>query len=178
MTDDPFDLVEQLQRAGFAKLQARRQSRASLPKVPAAAKGKPRGAPEMAVQDAVVKLVRRHATSCRIAAVRNHTTPPAGLTDEQRIRFFSRLKRGGLWSGHPDLILYLPGARVELWETKAAKGRLSDDQRAVHADLREMGFRVRVVLSVTDAETALRELGVLGHPRADLCRGGGPGGDE
>jgi G:T-mismatch repair DNA endonuclease (very short patch repair protein) len=167
MTDDPFDLVEQLQREGFARLQARRRAKASAPRAaqPPAAKGRARGTPEMAAQDAIVHLVRRHATRCRIAAVRNHTTPPPGLTDEQRIRFFARLKRGGLWSGHPDLIVYMPGARIELWETKAARGRLSDDQRKVHAELREMGFVVRVVLDVTQAEAALRSLGMLDNQR-------------
>lgn len=49
--------------------------------------------------------------------------------------------------GAPDRIILLPGLPRLLVETKSAEGRLSEEQRATHADLRRLGETVVVARS-------------------------------
>lgn len=85
------------------------------------------------------------------------TTFPAG--GGGRVRG-ARLKAMGLKAGMPDLMIWWPGsdgwARCLGIELKSAKGRLSPDQRATHAALREAGCLIEVCRSIDDVQRALR----------------------
>lgn len=154
-------LDEWLKRQGDAYVA---KLRAKKPRQPREAAPKKRATPERDAQDAIVALIRRHARKrVRVSHTRNQTTPPEAIrhNKDKLARFFARLKKGGVEFGHPDLTLRWAPGRVEYWETKAKRGSLSDAQKDWHADAREMGFEVRVVLDVTQAEARLRELGLL-----------------
>ena len=57
------------------------------------------------------------------------------------------------WSGVPDRIVLLPGARVVFAETKRPKdGRLSKLQRKWHIWLEDLGFDVWVIWDWVDLE--------------------------
>lgn len=47
--------------------------------------------------------------------------------------------------GFPDLIVLRPGGRFFLIEVKSDRGRLSEAQRQMHAELSRMGFDVLVL---------------------------------
>lgn len=71
-------------------------------------------------------------------------------------------KRDGMRPGWPDLLIYGPGGRHMLMEVKRPGWRpsdLSDNQRATHARLRELGHTVHVVASIDDALTIVRDAG-------------------
>lgn len=60
----------------------------------------------------------------------------------------------GMTPGEPDLRIYISGGRLGMIENKVGKGRLRPDQLTRHADLIRLGFDVRVVSSVTEADAA------------------------
>lgn len=60
----------------------------------------------------------------------------------------------GMTPGEPDLRIYISGGRLGMIENKVDKGRLRPDQVTRHADLIRLGFDVRVVSSVTEADAA------------------------
>lgn len=72
-----------------------------------------------------------------------------------------KAKEQGLLVGFPDLSLYWPGD-CGLLEVKTLAGRLSDEQRAVHDALRELGHKVAVVRSWPATLATLRAWGVPG----------------
>jgi hypothetical protein len=45
-------------------------------------------------------------------------------------------------AGWPDFVVPLPLGRVLWWESKTPTGKLSEDQKRVHASLRRMGHSV------------------------------------
>lgn len=59
----------------------------------------------------------------------------------------TRQARGLLSPGWPDITLLLPGGRVVFIELKAGKGRLSDEQKALHAQARYLGHEIHEVRS-------------------------------
>lgn len=63
----------------------------------------------------------------------------------------------GTVKGFPDLICLMPGRRVWLFEVKAKGNSPDKDQRALHEQLRELGFHVAVVRSVSDVDAAVAE---------------------
>lgn len=75
----------------------------------------------------------------------------------------AKSKRNGAVTGFPDLIV-LPYANVGamFFEVKAPGGYPSKPQRAVHAQLEALGYRVAVVRSVDDVRACLRLWGI-GH---------------
>lgn len=80
-----------------------------------------------------------------------------------------RLKREGMRSGIPDLILPVPagefiGLNVEM---KTPEGSISPDQRAWHAALRALGHRVEVCRSIESAVAVLREYAIEWEKRAN-----------
>lgn len=159
MTEPLDDFLAREAKAYRAKMRNKRSPLDGIEPAP-----KRRAAPEMQAQDAIVSFIRQHARQkVRVAHTRNQTTPPEAIRHdvEKMARFFAKLKRGGVEAGRPDLeIRYAPG-RVEYWEIKAPKGKLSLKQREWHDDARAMGFEVRVVLNVNQAEERLRELKLL-----------------
>lgn len=60
----------------------------------------------------------------------------------------------GMTAGFPDIEIYL-NDRLVFIELKAANGRLSDNQRAIHARLSELGYVVYVVKKATPHEAWL-----------------------
>lgn len=59
--------------------------------------------------------------------------------------------------GTPDRVVLLRGGRVLWLEVKTPSGLLSADQVAWHANATRRGHTVRVVKSVSEAVTAVRE---------------------
>lgn len=59
--------------------------------------------------------------------------------------------------GTPDLFAMVRGVAVH-FETKVERGRLSAEQREMHAHLRRAGARVEVVRSVAEAMTVVRQV--------------------
>lgn len=70
-----------------------------------------------------------------------------------------KLKATGILAGHPDLIIYSPKGMF-LMEVKTAKGPLSDAQKVVIPELRDLGFEVAVVRSLDDALGAFKAWGL------------------
>lgn len=101
--------------------------------------------PEARIQKAIVRHLRRHF-DVRVVHVAN-----GGLRG--RLEAIN-LKDEGVDAGHPDLVIYAPGARTFHMEVKSEVGRLSDRQVAYVADLERMGFPVVVVRSLEDALAA------------------------
>lgn len=57
--------------------------------------------------------------------------------------------------GYPDLIIFLPKARVLLVELKSKKGKLSDNQKEVFPKLVEKGHLVIIIRSFKDFKELL-----------------------
>ncbi len=66
-----------------------------------------------------------------------------------------RLKGMGVMPGVPDLLLPLPGGGIYWLELKTKKGRLSANQKAFHARLKELGHRVETAYGFEDAQIKL-----------------------
>ena len=66
-----------------------------------------------------------------------------------------KLERMGVVAGIPDLIAWLPGGTMLAFEVKTSKGRLSDDQKALHAWMHSHGYKVAIVRSIDDTREAL-----------------------
>jgi len=75
-----------------------------------------------------------------------------------------RLKGEGMRPGFPDLVVYGPGGLHMLMEIKRTGWRpsdVSDDQRAMHERLRELGQVVEIVDGIGAALAVLRREGWL-----------------
>lgn len=82
-----------------------------------------------------------------------YSTVPSGGGGKVRGAF---LKAMGLKKGVADILL-IPRGRCACWiELKTATGRLSPEQRALHARLRDLGCLVAVCRSVDEVEGVLR----------------------
>lgn len=67
-------------------------------------------------------------------------------------------KRRGVVTGFPDItVLMYASMGVLFFEVKAPGNYPTKDQKAVHADLEALGYRVAVVRSVDDVEACLRK---------------------
>ena len=67
-------------------------------------------------------------------------------------------KRRGVVTGFPDItVLLYASMGVLFFEVKAPGGYPTPAQKAVHADLEALGYRVAVVRSVDDVEACLRK---------------------
>lgn len=67
----------------------------------------------------------------------------------------------GMEPGEPDLRVYADGGRLLLIEYKAAKGRLSKEQRQRHADMGRLGYEVATIKAATEAQCAATTLDVV-----------------
>ena len=113
---------------------------------------KPRRYVEDPIQAAIVAYLRTVAPDCITASI-----PNGGLRTKREA---ARLKWTGALAGMPDLIMITP-RMVIFFEIKAPKkGRISDDQDAVHERLRGMGYVVAILRSVEDARLALASLNI------------------
>ena len=68
-------------------------------------------------------------------------------------------RREGMLRGYPDLVIHRPGGETLLVEMKSPSGSVPAHQRAVHAQLRDLGFDVRVVKTLEQADALVEELG-------------------
>jgi hypothetical protein len=109
---------------------------------------KRRGNPEALIQKAIIDRLRWAG----ILAVH---IPNEGRRDP---RTGQRLKGEGMRPGFPDLACYQHG-RHALLEVKAPRGRTSDAQIEMHAELARHAFTVAIVTSQDEAVEALRERG-------------------
>lgn len=81
------------------------------------------------------------------------------------------LKKKGVVTGTPDIqIIWVnpdsdgwgrPELKLIFLEVKAAKGRLTEKQEALHEELRDEGHQVHVVRSVDDVTNVLKEVGII-----------------
>lgn len=62
------------------------------------------------------------------------------------------------WTGVPDRIILMPGARVYFAETKDTGKEPRPRQKRVHKILRELGFKVYVPDSRTSVDAMMREV--------------------
>jgi hypothetical protein len=156
----PDDLLDQLQRAGVAKLWAEQQRRKQRgPKQPAAAPS--RGHPERDAQNAVVKWLRSHGLL--VSATQNERGAKSKDASAQA-RFGQARKASGVTAGFPDLTLCLRDGRTVYIEMKAPAGRLSPAQLAIHAWLLEHGHIVVTGTSIDTVQAALAAEGVVIGP--------------
>ena len=79
--------------------------------------------------------------------------PNGGLRSKSEA---AKLERMGVTAGVPDLICWLRGGTMVAFEVKTSKGRLSPDQKVIHAWMRASGYRVAVVRSIDDTREALK----------------------
>lgn len=70
----------------------------------------------------------------------------------------AKAKRRGVKAGFPDIIV-LPYANVGafFFEVKAEGNYASDNQKAIHAHMARLGYRVAVVRSIDDVRECLKE---------------------
>jgi hypothetical protein len=109
---------------------------------------KRRAAPEAAIQRAIIDRLRLHGVLCVAVPNEGKRTATTGR----------RMKGAGMRPGFPDLICMQAGQAAFL-EVKAPKGRVSEAQDTMHAELERQGMRVAVVRSQDEAVTALRGWG-------------------
>lgn len=69
-----------------------------------------------------------------------------------------KLKRQGVVSGVPDLIVALPNGKTVWLEVKSHRGRVSDNQKIVQAHLSSLGHCVAVVKTVDEAFAVVSEV--------------------
>ena len=72
----------------------------------------------------------------------------------------ARMKRTGTLAGATDIVIALPGGGTLWIETKTERGRLSDEQIAVHARLRALGHIVVVARSIPELHAAVVACGI------------------
>jgi predicted ATPase with chaperone activity len=109
---------------------------------------KRRGAPEAAIQRAIIDRLRLYGVLCVAVPNEGKRTAVTGR----------RLKGAGMRPGFPDLICMQDGQAAFL-EVKAPKGVVSDAQHIMHAELELQRMRVAVVRSQDEAVAALRGWG-------------------
>ena len=66
----------------------------------------------------------------------------------------------GFLPGAPDLVLALPNREVIWIEVKSPVGRLSDNQKHVHAMLETIGHKIILARSIDDIREAFAYLGI------------------
>ncbi len=128
--------------------------------------------PESAIQADILELLKVGYPDVLVASI-----PNGGFVLDPRI--VQKLRWQGLRPGMPDLVLlwrYVPPSRIisgpDGWkpqdpgtngvgfiEVKSWVGRLSEDQKSVHAWLTAHGHRVAVVRSTDDLRKTLAEWG-------------------
>jgi hypothetical protein len=164
MTDD---LVTKLQNRGVAKLWAEERAKRTAPRVPKEPAAAKRAHPERDLQKTIVTLIHRCVPDVVVAAVTNEEQGRGD--DAQRARFGAMRKASGVLTGHPDVVVYLSGGRVLLWELKAPKGTISAAQHLVHARLNALGHAVEVIRTPEAAMAALVRAGVPIRGRLGLA---------
>lgn len=162
----PDDLLNELERMGIARMRAEAAAKRTAPREPKEdwSAPKKRQHPERDLQKTIVAYINRFVQNIVVAAVTNEEQ---GRGDaEQRARFGAMRRASGVLTGHPDLIVYLAGGRILLWELKAPKGTTSVAQHMIHARLDALGHPVEVIRTLEAAMAALVRAGVAVPGRA------------
>lgn len=108
---------------------------------------------EAPIQRGIVAYLRTVLPGdCLVHHARNEINKRGG----QIARELAQAKTLGAVKGFPDLIV-LTYRGAYFFEVKAPKGYPSAEQKALHRQLEQMGYRVAVVRSVDDVREALRE---------------------
>lgn len=84
-----------------------------------------------------------------------------------------RFKAEGVQAGHPDLIVYAPGAVVRHLEVKTDKGALTSSQKTFLPRLAKLGFTTAVVRSLTDVQQLAKEWALPKRQRRPVMVEGG-----
>ena len=89
----------------------------------------------------------------------HHSPNEFGMSGGEVARQIAKHKHLGMLPGFPDLVaLTFHGPLC--FEVKADGGSLSPAQKAVHADLTRLGYRIAVVRGIEDVRSRLAEWGI------------------
>jgi len=89
----------------------------------------------------------------------HHSPNELGLSGEAAARQVAKHKHLGMVPGFPDLVAFTFHGPL-FFEVKAAANTATAPQRAVHADLTRLNYRVAVVRSIEDVRAALAAWGI------------------
>lgn len=94
-------------------------------------------------------------------AMIHHSANESHVSGKASMLASVRKKRDGMVPGFPDLIV-LPFTSLTpmFFEVKAEGNYATKQQKAVHAELRTLGYRVAVVRSIEDVQESLTEWNV------------------
>jgi len=114
-------------------------------------------------ESAIQALIVRWLDAALPAGSILHHSPNEG---QRHVNFKLKLGRAGTQWGWPDIELFAPPAAfisTTQWapvflEVKTAKGRMTENQKAVHQALRECCCQVATVRSIEDVESFLSPL--------------------
>lgn len=113
---------------------------------------------ERQVQRSILKMAGTCFPDVYITAVPNGAHLAGN--DVARFKQMGALKGDGLKIGFPDLIcLWSPGDGCLIEVKRPKKGKLSDEQKAVHQRLIDLCWPVTTVTSIDEAYTFLRQCG-------------------
>lgn len=122
---------------------------------------------ERQVHRAILAMIRL----CFPSAIVHHSPNGAHLAGNSTARFkqIGALLGDGMLKGFPDIIVLWPHGCGCLIEVKRPKlGRLSDEQRELHARLEDIGWRVGVCSSVDEASDFLTSCGAPNSARQSV----------
>lgn len=107
---------------------------------------------ESEIQRAIVEYLRAVLPESIVFAVPNGASRTASGRPANAV--------AGLLPGIPDLCVLLPRGESVFFEVKSAKGRVSDNQLAIHIKMQPLDHRVAVVRSIDEVRLALKAWGI------------------
>lgn len=107
---------------------------------------------EANIQRSIVHYLRTVLPNCITFAIPNGSQRTASGRPANAV--------AGLLPGVPDLCVLLPKGECVFFEVKAAKGRVSDNQLAIHMAMQPLDHRVAVVRSIEETRLALKVWGI------------------
>lgn len=112
---------------------------------------------EAPIQQEIVEWLRKAMPF----AVVHHARGEINRSGKTWAKELAKAKRLGALKGFPDLIV-LPYSNVGalFFEVKAEGGYATKDQKKMHEQMTELGYRVAVVRSVDDVRESLKEWGI------------------
>lgn len=117
---------------------------------------------EQGFQDSLVSYLRtQFKDRCVVVRVRNEVSFRPGMTQNQRIAYLTKLKKGGTEFGAWDLFVFLQHPILLLIESKADTD-LSESQVAFRTKMQALGWTSFYVLRTLDeAQDMMRQEGFL-----------------
>lgn len=114
--------------------------------------GRPKRRPEDALQRAIIKYLRLALPRALVFHI-----PNGGARSKTEAAI---LKGLGVLPGIPDVAIIPAGGIARFIEVKAPKGRVSEAQSTLHAQMASLGIPYAVVRSMDDVEGALTAWGL------------------